>query len=568
VTFQLTVRCPAAASGSISVKLLAINDFHGQISAGKTVSSKAVGSAGVLASYLRTAMAGKEASTILVEAGDLVGASPASSALLQDEPSVSFFNLFANDRCATLPPPAQQGAGPGRFDALFDPGCNLVGIPGNHEFDEGVDELLRLLGGGPHAKGPFLEDPWRGARFPVVSANVRRTSGDLLFRPYVVKYLAPGVQVGFIGATLTSTPTIVTPAGVAGLVFQDEIDAINLQVKELQARGVHAIVAVLHDGASQSGSYTGPTKTTAAAPADVAAMVARLDPDVDVLITAHSHSFTNAYASNAGGKRVLVTQAYASGTAYADIDLTVDGATQDITSAVASVVTTYAQGIVPDPAAAALTAAAETLVGPLVNAQVASSTAIFSKTQNGAGESTLGDLLAEAQRVSVSADLGFTNPGGMRADLPGTCTGSPCVIVWNDCFTAQPFGNIVMKATLTGQQLQDALEQQFSGWAGQTQTRMLQIAGFRYQWSASAPLGSKVVPGSLQKADGTPIDLAGTYTVAMNNYLQGGGDGFSVLAGATQVIVGPVDNDALVAYLQRQSAPLTPARDGRVTQVP
>jgi 5'-nucleotidase len=573
IAFAFTVRCAPAATGSVSVKLLAINDFHGQISAGKKVGTSAVGSAPVLAAYLRSAMKGKEEATVLVEAGDLVGASQASSALLQDEPTLSFFNLFANDKCPVLPPPALQIAGEGRFDALFDPGCNLVGVPGNHEFDEGVDELLRLLGGGNHVNGPFLEDPWRGARFPLVSSNIRGQDGHLLFRPYAVKYIS-GVQVGFIGATFAGTPSIVVPAGVAGLTFDDEAVAINAQVKELQARGIHAIAVVLHDGAYQSGGYSGPTKPTQAPPAELAALVAKLDADVDVLITGHSHNFANEYALNAGGNRVLVTQAYSSGTAYADIDLVVDGATQDVTSKVASVVTTYASDLSgkptfpPDPAAAALTAAAEARVAPLAGARVATTNAVISSSLDDAGESPLGDLLAEAQRQSVGAELGLTNPGGMRASLPASCPASPCAITWNDCFTAQPFGNQVMKVMLTGQQLAEALEQQFAGWAGQTQTRMLQIAGFAYSWSASAPLGAKVVPGSLRKTDGTPIDPATHYAVAMNNYLQGGGDGFTVFKAGTNPIPGPVDNDALVAYLKSLTGNVTPATDGRVNRVP
>ncbi len=574
IAFAFRVRCAPAATGTVSVKVLAINDFHGQISAGKKVGTSAVGSAPVLAAYLRNAMKGKEEATVLVEAGDLVGASPASSALLQDEPTLSFFNLFANDKCPVLPPPpALQVAGKGRFDALFDSGCNLVGVPGNHEFDEGVDELLRLLGGGNHVNGPFLEDPWRGARFPLVSSNIRAQGGHLLFRPYAVKYIS-GVQVGFIGATFTGTPSIVIPAGVAGLTFEDEAAAINAQVKELQARGIHAIAVVLHDGAYQSGGYSGPTKPTQAPPAELAALVAKLDADVDVLITGHSHNFANEYALNAGGNRVLVTQAYSSGTAYADIDLVVDGATQDVTSKVASVVTTYANDLSgnptfpPDPAAAALTAAAEARVAPLVGARVATTSAVISSSLDDAGESPLGDLLAEAQRQSVGAQLGLTNPGGMRSSLPASCSASPCAITWNDCFTAQPFGNQVMKVMLTGQQLADALEQQFAGWAGQTQTRMLQIAGFAYSWSASAQLGAKVVPGSLRKSDGTPIDPAARYAVAMNNFLQGGGDGFTVFKAGANPIPGPLDNDALVAYLKSLTGPLTPATDGRVTRVP
>jgi 5'-nucleotidase len=125
-----------------------------------------------------------------------------------------------------------------------------------------------------------------------------------------------------------------------------------------------------------------------------------------------------------------------------------------------------------------------------------------------------------------------------------------------------------MQVTLTGQQLKDGLELQFMGWGGQTATRMLQVAGFTYSWSASAPLGSKVVVGSLKRADGTPIDLTASYTVSMNNYLQGGGDNFSVFKSGTKVIPGPIDVDALVTYLKAQTGAVSAVTDGRVTLLP
>jgi 2',3'-cyclic-nucleotide 2'-phosphodiesterase / 3'-nucleotidase len=562
----VTVHCPAQATGAVAVKVLAINDFHGQISAGKKVGARPVGSAPVVASYLRSAMAGVEASTILVEAGDMVGASPASSAMLQDEPSVSFFNGFANGKCGTMPPPGQQATGIGRFDVLFDPGCNLVGIPGNHEFDEGVDELLRLLAGGNHAKGPFLDDPWRGARFPVVSANITQADGSNLFRPYVVKSLG-GVQIAFIGATLQSTPSIVVPAGVAGLTFGDEAAAINAQVQALQAKGVHAFVVVLHDGGTGQAKYTTATNPAATGlSADITGLVGRLDADVDVVVTAHSHSFANQLVKNAGNKDVLVTQAYAAGTAFANIDLTVDGPSQEITAKTATIVDTYADagpGLTPDAAMTSLVAAAEAMVAPIVNAAVTTSTTVIDRNQV-AGESPLGDLVAEAHRSAMAADFGVTNPGGLRADLPGSCaTPGACPVTWNDCFTAQPFNNTVMKVTITGAQLKAALEQQ---WTVGGAPKFLQIAGFSYTWSAGAAAGSKV--SLLAKGDGTPIDPAASYTLALNNFLQGGGDGFTTFTSTTSPVVGPFDIDALVNYLKPLATPVAPPAGGRITQIP
>lgn len=570
--FSLTPTTP------LPVKILAINDFHGQISAGKTVSGHPVGSAGVLAAYLKNAMAGKEARTILAEAGDLVGASPASSALLQDEPSVDFFNAFANSKCGTMPYPVSlQSTGIDRFDVLFDPGCNLVGIPGNHEFDEGSDELLRLVGGGNSVKGPFLDNPWRGARFPVVSANISKADGTLLFRPYVIKVIE-NVKIAFIGATLRDTPNEVLPSGVVGLTFGDEVDAVNAQVATLQAQGIHAFVVVVHWGGSSMAGYSGATKTTVTAPADTTAFVNRLDADVDVVITAHSHVFTNAYVKNAGSKDTLVVQAYSASTAYDDIDLTVDRQTDDILSKTASVPTTYADagpGLTPDAAMVALTAAAEAMVAPIANTPVTTATGIFSKAQTVAGEAPLGDLIAEAHRVAMNADLGITNPGGMRADLPQTCSASPCTVTWNDCFTTQPFGNQVMKVTLTGAQLAAALEQQWTGSNaaapyGTGYNKILQIAGFTYEWSAAAVAANtspRVVPGSLKKKDGTPINPTDTFVVAMNNYLTGGGDGFTTFKSGTGLVPGPIDLDALIAYLKAQPAPVSASTDGRITQV-
>jgi 5'-nucleotidase len=165
------------------------------------------------------------------------------------------------------------------------------------------------------------------------------------------------------------------------------------------------------------------------------------------------------------------------------------------------------------------------------------------------------------------ADFGVTNPGGLRADLPQSCASTPCTITWNDCFTSQPFANQVMLTHLTGAQLLAALEQQWSG-ANASSPKVLQISGFTYQWSAGAAAGSRVVAGSLKKLDGTTVNPATTYAVAMNNFLAAGGDGFTVLAGATNVTPGPIDLDALVAHLKVQPQPVSATTDGRITRLP
>jgi PKD repeat protein len=218
---------PLCQSGNLKVKLLGFNDFHGHISTGSLVSSRPVGSAAVLGAYLKAAQAGIENQTIIVHAGDHVGASPAASALLQDEPSIQWLNLLANSSCT--------------YTDKMNPACNMVGTLGNHEFDEGKTELLRLLNGGNYSSGPFLEDPYKGARMPYVSANVvDEVTGRPILPPYVIKKVM-GVPIAFVGAVLEATPTIVTPTGVAGLKFLDEADAANSYVPEIKALGVKTI---------------------------------------------------------------------------------------------------------------------------------------------------------------------------------------------------------------------------------------------------------------------------------------------------------------------------------------
>ncbi|HTU59800.1 MAG TPA: metallophosphoesterase, partial [Polyangiales bacterium] len=293
----------------VSLQLLGFNDFHGQL-APRTLSDRPVGGAAVLASYLKEAARGVEANTLIVHAGDYVGASPPSSALLQDEPAISFLNTLANDEC--------------KYERASTPKCNVVGTLGNHEFDEGKDELLRLLDGGNHASGPFLDETWRGSRVPYVSANVVDAStAEPILPPYLIREVA-GVPVAVIGAVLKETPSVVTPSGVAGLSFLDEADAINRYVPELQAQGIHTIIVTIHQGLTQA-SYEGSTSADAEAPSGaLLGIIERLNDDVDVVISGHTHGFSNALVNNAQGVPILVTQAFSASTAYADIDLVVD----------------------------------------------------------------------------------------------------------------------------------------------------------------------------------------------------------------------------------------------------
>jgi 5'-nucleotidase len=553
----------APRSRRVAVKILGINDFHGQLSAGKLVSKRPVGSAGVLAAYLKGASAAAPSSTLLVHAGDHVGASPASSALLQDEPAVSFLNLLANRHCRHLEVEDRTGFGgreedDDRYEGWMDPRCNLAGSVGNHEFDEGIAELQRLLGGGSHAKGPFLESPWRGARYPTLAANVvDAKTGRPVLPPYVVKRV-DGVPLAFIGVVLKETPTIVTPTGVAGLRFLDEADTVNSYVPELRRRGVRAIVVLIHQGGSQK-SYTGATDPAGSVTGAIVDIVKRLDDEVDLVVSGHTHSFLNAILKNQNGKAMLVTQAFSAGTAYADIDLEIDRETRDVVRKSASIVTTWADagpGLTPDPAASALTLAAEAKVAPLVNQLIGTATTALPAAPGPSGESLLGDLIADAQRAAVpGADFAFMNPGGIRADLAA----GP--VTWGNLFAIQPFGNSLVALTLTGDQVRQLLEQQ---WQGQPFPRILQISGLSYTWDSAKPVGSRVV--EIRKG-GALLDPAASYRVVVNNFMAAGGDNFTVLVSGTNPVGGAQDIDALIAWVKSLPQPFGPPDGGRITRL-
>jgi 5'-nucleotidase len=529
----------------MQVRILAINDFHGQLGAGKVVGGRPAGGAAVLAAYLKKARAGREDRTIIVHAGDQVGASPPASALLQDEPAIQFFNLLGNEYCTARD--------------RFHPGCNLAATVGNHEFDEGLDELRRLIRGGNHARGPFLEDPFGGAAFPYVAANVvDARSGVPLLPPLVIKRVQ-GLPIAFIGAVLKETPTMVTPAGVSGVRFLDEADAINGYLRWLPIMGVRAVVVLLHQGGRQTG-YEGPTDPRQPGPAGpILDFVSRLEDEVDVVVTGHTHSFTNALLKNRNGKEILVTQAWAAGTAFAEIDLEIDRATRDVTARGARIVTTFADegpGLTPDAQVAALVARAEARVAPLVSRVVGRAAGPITRARNSAGESALGNLIADAQRAALGTDFAFMNQGGIRDDLPAG------EITWGALYTVQPFNNRLVRMDLSGRQIYRLLNRQWPPF--QPYDRVLQVSGLTYAWDPSRPADERVVE---VRRHGRPIDLDGVYTVTVNSFLAEGGDQFSVLTEGVGQVLGPVDLEALVQYLQGLPQPFSAAVEGRIEKI-
>ena len=540
LSMLLALSSPAYAEkpASVDVQILALNDFHGALNP-----SSGTGGAAYLATYVKNLSAGNP-NTVKVSAGDMIGASPIQSALFHDEPTIQVFNAMGFDLSAV----------------------------GNHEFDEGWQELMRLQNGGCHPIDGCYSGvpPFTGATFKYLAANViRLDNGETLFPAFMVKEY-DGVKVAFIGVSLESTPTIVVPSGVAGLEFQPEVDTINHYVKYLKdAEGIKAFVVLLHDGAGSAGGVN------ACNPSDpfFNNVVMKVDPEVDALITGHSHNTYNCQIEvkkNYGP--MLVTSAGYNGKYLTDIDLTINGTNGQVAVSTATNVSIVDAGVTPDPAVATLLAQYATISAPIANRVIGSITADIKRAGNMA-ESALGDVIADAQLdATAAADAGgavvaMTNPGGIRTDLiyksspAGEGDGN---VTYGEAFAVQPFSNSLVTLSLTGAQLKTVLEQQAT--AGSDKTgRILQIsASLTYSWSTSAAVGNKV---SDIKINGVAVDPTATYRVTVNNFLAAGGDNFPGFTVGTNLLTGEIDLDAFIAYLSGHS-PVAPGPMNRIMVLP
>ena len=534
------------ANATVHVKILAINDFHGQLPPGQTQNKRPAGGAPVLASYLKSAMASGNADGIIIALpGDVVGASPPESGLLLDEPTMLFFNTWANPYCTVGSHPP-------------DASCNMVATLGNHEFDKGVPELMRKINGGDGATNvTHLVDPYPGSRTTYVCANVVwKVNNTPILQPYTLRNVG-GVPIAFIGADTMTTPRIQNSVNIEDVTFLDEAESINRYIPEIQSQGVHAIVVLLHEGGNQT-AYDGPTQVNGTVTGRVAEIIPRLDRDVDVVLSGHTHAFTNAYLANAGGKPVLVTEAYMYSKGFSDVDLTIDRASGDIVEKTAQIIPAYADqspGTSPDPATTAFLAVDEQVVAPVVNRLIGSAALDSTRDQNPAGESAAGDLVADSQRAAMKTDVGFSSSGSVRADLSG---GN---ITWGDMYSVQPFAGTVLSMTLSGDQIQRALEQQ---WQMPLPPHNLMVSGFVYTYDAAKPAGSRVTE---VKIHGVPLDKKANYTASMVDFLAGGGDGYTTFKEGKNIINGPVDVDALTSYIESLPQPVNVTIDGRIQRI-
>jgi 5'-nucleotidase len=536
--------------GDVHAQLLAINDFHGNLQpptgSSGFVGTTLAGGVEYLATQIHQLEATAPGRTLEISAGDNIGASPLISAAFHDEPTIEALNSLGLD----------------------------VSAVGNHEFDEGVDELLRMQNGGCHpVDGCQDGDGFAGADFQFLAANVvYKDSGKPIFPAYKIRTIA-GAKIGFIGLTLEGTPQIVSANGIQTVNFLDEAETINKATQELKAKGVHTIVVLLHEGGIQSvGLNTTSINTCVGMSGAVVPIVAQLDDEVDMVVSGHTHQAYNCMLPNAAARSIPVTSASSFGRLVTDIDMTINRASDQPTQiSVNNVV--VVRTVPKDPAETALIAKYNTAIAPIANAIVGTITGDITNTNNGAGESALGDVIGDAQQAytqSAGSQFAFMNPGGIRASLiSGFSYGGEAAgqVTYGEAFTVQPFNNLVVTQSLTGAQIKDTLEQSWQGCFGRTQaTVILQVSSqIHYTYDATLPCGSRITAITV---NGSPIDPTATYKVAMNNFLADGGDSFpGFKAGTGRVYAPGFDVDALTAYLGAHS-PVAPGPQDRITKAP
>jgi 5'-nucleotidase len=532
---------PAKPARTVDLQLLSFNDFHGQIEeptgssanvrTGTNDTGGAVNTITGGAEYLGTHLeALRKPHSLTVAAGDLIGASPLLSAAFHDEPTIETMNAIGLD----------------------------VSSVGNHEFDEGSDELLRMQNGGCLDDGvdglnnqnscPIPGHEFAGADFQYLSANVfHHNSDNTLFPPSWVRTVA-GVKVGFIGMTLEDTPSIVTPTGVAGLDFKDEVETANALVPKLQAQGVQSIVVLLHEGGFPASGVTWNTCPGISGP--VVDIAENLSPAIDAVLTGHTHQAYNCLIDDPANNPRIVTSAASFGRIITEVNLKLDVATGDVIRSESSATNHLVTRDVPkDPAVTSIRSAYDSIIAPVRDRVVGSAAVTLTRTTATKPEADLGDAIADAQLASTApadkggAQIAFMNAGGVRADLEA----GP--VTYGDAFNVQPFANILTTVTLKGSDIKEILEQQFYtvDKDGIVSSRFLQpSSGFTYTWTNTAAAGSRVTDMML---NGEPINPDTSYQVTASNFLTSGGDGFTKFLNGTGIIQGPIDLDSFVDYL-------------------
>ena len=541
----------------VQVQLLAFNDYHGHLEANTPgmIYGVAAGGSEYLSAMLNELRKGNKYS-LTVAAGDLIGGSPAFSGLFHDEPSVETLNAM---------------------------GLDVSGV-GNHEFDEGVTELLRMQDGGCHPVDGcyFPDEPYAGANFQWLAANtVSETTGETPFPEYWVERFQ-NIKIGFIGMTLEATDTLVAASGIVGWDFLDEADTANALVPVLKAQGVEAIVVLLHEGGSQN-----PPPGVVDACVDISGPILQindnLDPEIDVLITGHTHLPYNCVLPDSDGEPRIVTSAYSYGRVVSELNLVLDKRTKDVRRDLSTATNHVVDQAIltPDPAVTAVLDKWRPLADASGSIPIGTITADIVRGGTPPGsdrgvESAASNLVADAQAWATSsngAQVAFMNPGGVRSDLTYADSGGEGdgVVTYGEAFTFQPFGNTLVTFPMTGAQIVSVLEEQCQPLGSSRPFLHLGVSDrFTYDLATTIVAGDCTsITVSNVELNGDALDLGATYIVTVNNFLAEGGDNFTTFPTINPALMldGGNDLQALANYLAAFS-PVAPPSTDRVNELP
>ena len=519
------------------VNIIGLNDFHGQLDPAATtldtITTVSVGGASQLATMFDEEAAALPGQSLLLAAGDNVGASPPSSALLQDIPAIDVENAWGLDATSF----------------------------GNHEFDFGIERIL------------LHQDR---ANFPFLATNIIETATgqepDWMETSAV--FQVNGVRVGVIGSVVRNTPELVKPGNTAGLEFLDEAERIRRESAKLRAQGVRVQVVVIHEGAT-AGANVIDGRPAAPWVGPIIGIVEKLqDTTVDLVVAGHTHRAANTIVGD-----IPVVEGFNAGISYSVAQLLVDDGDVKWAGAATRLAKNLGVALRADVKAIVDKANADT--APLRNVVIGTqSVDILRDNPARLKESAMGNFVADAMRAKYADDdvqVALTNSGGLRADLVRTSiTGGEQVgeITWGEAFTVLPFGNATVIETLTYEQLVAALANGFrppcgdaSGGTGRTP----QYSGMWVQFHCTGivPVIDNVwlaPPGPMPVT--APLGPGSTVRIVTNDFMFGGGDGYTALTGGTDVLqTGDLLLDVIIDHIKANS-PVSAVIDKRRSDTP
>lgn len=510
------------------ISIVGLTDFHGQLEPSTLPFdgvNTAVGGAAQLATMFDGEFASLPGPGLLLASGDNVGASPANSGLLQDQPAIDVENAWGLDATSL----------------------------GNHEFDYGVARLRQHI---------------NRAHFPFLATNVTVTATGK--RPPWLKpsavFTVNGVKIGVIGAELKNTPELVSAGATAGLTFSDEAKAIKAESERLRKLGVKVQVVVIHQGTALGLNPIGNADGVAWEGPILAIADQLQGTTVDAILAGHTHRISNLVRGH-----IPILEGYNAGMSYSVLQLMVRGG--DVAWAGAATRVAKDVGVAKRADVQAIIDDANAKTAVLRNQVIGTQKFDIKRAPSRLFESAMGNMVADAMRLKYpGVDAAYTNSGGLRADLncaPPSAGEAACEITWGEVFSVLPFGNRTVIETLTGAQLEEAFLNGFSPKCDpQIATgRFPQISGLKVEFHCD---GTKAVVDGMWKAPNgvggtlTPIGPTDSVRFVTNDFMYTGGDGYTVFTKGTNVLQ-PGDDllQVTIDYIAANS-PVAPVVDGRI----